>query len=152
MTPIPTAITFSSLLVFAAALHAQVPQVTPGELTFRSRLEFKNTLITVGDVNGDGFDDILTSTYPTYQSVTVYLGNGTRNFALGPTSPTNCVACQNSYGHLADFNGDGKPDLLALSYGVVFIMLGNGDGTFQSATVYPATRTRSIPSTSHWQT
>jgi hypothetical protein len=34
---------------------------------------------------------------------------------------------------VADINGDGKPDLLALSSTAVSVQLGNGDGTFQSA-------------------
>jgi hypothetical protein len=37
----------------------------------------------------------------------------------------------------ADFNGDGKPDLAIAAPGHVFVMLGNGDGTFTAASGSP---------------
>jgi hypothetical protein len=40
---------------------------------------------------------------------------------------------------VADTNGDGIPDLIADSEGFVYVLFGNGDGTFRSGT-----QTRSI--------
>jgi FG-GAP-like repeat/Bacterial Ig-like domain (group 3) len=38
---------------------------------------------------------------------------------------------------VADLNGDGKPDLVVGSTSNVSVLLGNGDGTFQTAVTYP---------------
>jgi len=43
-----------------------------------------------------------------------------------------------------DFNGDGHTDLVAaeLDSARIAVLLGNGDGTFQPATDYPAPKAR----------
>jgi hypothetical protein len=62
----------------------------------------------------------------------VFLGNGDGTFQKLQTST-------DASGSVADVNSDGKPDILALSYGsgfssiIVSLLLGNGDGTFQAA-------------------
>ena len=94
--------------------------------------------IAMADVNGDGNPDVL---YIDPSGVEVQLLDGSGNvisttpFAAGfSPSPfnSNLIA--------ADFNGDGKIDL-AISYfgdtdtnlgGEVFVLLGNGDGTFRA--------------------
>ncbi|MDB5388886.1 MAG: vcbs repeat-containing protein, partial [Planctomycetaceae bacterium] len=80
----------------------------------------------LADVNGDGNLDLI---YAASSSVSVALGNGNgtfgaqRAFEMGSSS-TGMV--------IADFNGDGRPDIASSSYfgANVTIMLGNGDGTF----------------------
>ena len=68
-----------------------------------------------------------------------FLGNGDGTFQtavsypVGPKSGLDNVV-------VADFNGDGKPDLAVSVAGneSISIFLGNGDGTFQTATTIPS--------------
>jgi hypothetical protein len=93
--------------------------------------------IVVGDFNGDGKPDVAASTYdPTSHSssVSILLGNGD-----GTLQPYVACSVPGSYTgllSLGDVNGDGKLDVIvggqSLGTGVS-VLLGNGDGTFQSA-------------------
>jgi uncharacterized repeat protein (TIGR01451 family) len=97
--------------------------------------------VAVGDFNGDGRLDLVSaneSTALNIGSVSVLFGRGDGTFqgtfqgaySVNSGRPTQVV--------VGDFNGDGKADL-ALSglFGVVTIMLGNGDGTFHSPYFLP---------------
>ncbi len=128
----------SSVLLFSAVVQAQVLQGAPGELTFDSRVELQGFPSAIGDVNGDGFPDIVATNFGVNDrsQALVYFGNGTGNFTAGPTSSTNCELCSPGSGALADLNGDGKLDLIVVAGQLVFTMLGNGDGTFQPAVLY----------------
>ena len=99
------------------------------------------TYLAVADLNGDGKLD-LAMTNSTKQAVSVLLGKGDGTFlapliySAGP-SPVQVA--------VADLNLDGKLDLAVansngggLLHGSVSVLLGNGDGTFQSAIKYPA--------------
>lgn len=100
------------------------------------------TSIAVADVNGDGKLDLLVvSTSPS--SVYVLLGNGDGTFqapvAYG-TGGYNAISVA-----VADVNGDGRLDLVVANQcvsstncadGTVGVLLGNGDGTFQTAVTY----------------
>jgi hypothetical protein len=68
--------------------------------------------------------------------VTILLGNGDGTFTIGST-----FACYSYGGVVADFNGDGIPDLAVTNSGgdTLTILLGNGDGTFTPTEVSPAT-------------
>ncbi len=78
--------------------------------------------VFVADFNGDGKPDILTS------DGTMNLGNGDGTFTLGtPVSVSSGQVLA-----VADFNGDGKPDVLEQGTGTLLVLLGNGDGTFQT--------------------
>src|SRR5271157_3274504 len=109
------------------------------------------TSVATADVNGDGKPDLVVVNgsdvnSPPEGTVGVLLGNGDGTFqpavayGTGGTGPT-WVA-------IADVNGDGKPDLIVANSnqcppsscgdGTVSVLLGNGDGTFQTPVSYDA--------------
>jgi uncharacterized repeat protein (TIGR01451 family) len=61
-------------------------------------------------------------------NVFVFYGNGDGTFNR---STTNLSGIAN-YALIADFNGDGKPDLLVMTYAALYFYSGNGDGTLGS--------------------
>jgi hypothetical protein len=85
--------------------------------------------IAKADFNGDGKMDIVTANYQ-YGLAGLFLGNGDGTFQSGNISPGNYTAGV----AVADFNRDGKADLVFANYGSSYIsvMLGKGNGTFQN--------------------
>jgi hypothetical protein len=94
--------------------------------------------LALGDLNADGKPDIVA----TYQSggVGVLLNKGNGTFA--PAVSYDSVGYMSYSAAVADINGDGHPDLvvtLALfgtAHDKVGVLLGNGDGSFQSALTF----------------
>jgi hypothetical protein len=112
-----------------------------GDGTFHTEVNYPTgpnpISIAVGDFNGDGKLDIAIGgldASETFSQISVLLGNGDGTFQPYVNYPTpGAVALA-----VADFNGDGIPDLVT---GVdlarnAAVLLGNGDGTFQSPLIY----------------
>jgi large repetitive protein len=107
-----------------------------GDGTFQPAVNYSGGIIpdslAVADFNGDGHADLVVTSQFAY-GVTVLLGKGDGTFAT-PTQYTLSTEWLAAWVTTGDFNGDGKPDIAALSGGgSVGVLLGNGDGTFQPA-------------------
>src|SRR5579863_2067226 len=105
------------------------------------------TGVAVGDVNGDGKPDLVlvndcfSSTDCANGSVGVLLGNRDGTFQAAVSYSTGGYHA--SAVALADVNGDGKLDVIVAQCansnncdGTVGVLLGKGDGTFETAGVY----------------
>ena len=103
--------------------------------------------VAVADVNGDSSPDIIATSACNYSNcdgiVGVLLGNGNGTFQAPVTYPSGGTGAVSVA--VADVNHDGKPDLLvdnqcigncSVLKGGVAVLLGNGDGTFQTAISY----------------
>ena len=105
------------------------------------------TALALADVNGDGKLDLVVSTSNLLSSaagnVLVYLGNGDGTFQR-PT--TLSVGSYPGALALADMNNDGHPDIVVYTadssnHPYLDILLGNGNGTFQTATSFQLPQT-----------
>jgi hypothetical protein len=121
-----------------------------GDGTFQNAVNYAASpgypyFVAVADLNNDGNLDLAVANHG--GDLAVYLGNGDGTFQAGE----NYVAGENPQSvAIGDFNGDGVLDLAVtnvedddpqrstLSYNVVSIFIGNGNGTFQPAVNYAA--------------
>ena len=121
-----------------------------GDGTFQPAVSYSSggisaVSVAVADLNGDGRLDIVVAN-ESDNTLGVLLGNGDGTFqpavAYGSGSHSFTYFLV-----IADVNGDGKPDLVVAdecsdhptcNSGAVGVLLGNGDGTFQAAVIYPS--------------
>jgi len=100
-----------------------------------------STIISFDDLNGDGKTDVAVSTAGAAAGLEiVFLGNGDGTFQAAKTSAGIPSSCSTAFAVSGDFNGDGKPDLALNCPSTtpvlgVYILAGNGDGTFQAPTL-----------------
>ena len=92
------------------------------------------TAVVAGDLTGNGKADVLGLFN---NNVVVYISNGNGTFAPGVSYPVGNTSIGNGEITLGDFNGDQKVDIVVSLpgdnvVGQEVVLLGNGDGTFQS--------------------
>ncbi len=108
---------------------------------------FSSYSVAVADVNGDGKPDLVMANACSADSctngtVSVLLGNGDGTFQTAVNYASGGILAYSVA--VADVNEDGKPDLVvtnecgsgATCDGTVGVLLGNGDGAFQTAVTY----------------
>ena len=93
-------------------------------------------LVFAADLNGDGVLDLVVPSQ-SVPKVSILLGKGDGTFQSRVDYPTGVRVFR---GGVADVNGDGKLDLVVTTWfsdnSEFFILLGNGDGTFQKRRAY----------------
>jgi len=96
--------------------------------------------VAITDLNGDGKLDLVVANHSS-SNVSVLLGNGNGTFqtAVNYNTPNTGTADVLA---IADFDGDGKPDVAVgisgINATIVAILLGNGNGTLQAEIPYAA--------------
>jgi hypothetical protein len=137
-------------LGYVALLFLFVPGSLSGDRLFKPAQGYPSggapSSVAIADVNGDGKPDLILANPRTCYfcgnpgGVGVLLGNGggtfnsVQTYSVGGYEPESVA--------VADVNGDGKLDILVTGgcvfcdAGVLGVLLGNGDGTFQAVQTY----------------
>jgi len=96
--------------------------------------------VSIADVNDDTIPDLVVGNdhdaTSTYGAVSVLLGDGSGGF--GAPTMYSTGGGYSVHTAVADFNGDGLPDIAASNFssGSVSVLMNNGDGTFGTPTLY----------------
>jgi Big-like domain-containing protein/VCBS repeat protein len=114
-----------------------------GDGTFQSPVPYStgngsSYFVATADFNGDGILDLAVANQTGGNSeIAILLGNGDGTFQAPVGYSTGAASA--AYISVGDFNLDGAADLAVANTGTqdsVSILLGNGDGSFQTAVVY----------------
>ena len=113
-----------------------------GDGSFQSAVYYHDSespkSVAIGDLNGDANPDLAIANYGE-NNVSVLLGNGDGSFQSAVYYDAGYASTSVAIG---DLNGDTNPDIVVTNYGYgpalqeVAVLLGNGDGSFQSAVYY----------------
>jgi len=135
------------LAVVASDLDTVYILLGNGDGTFQAAKTFATgnypTFIATGDFNGDGKLDLAVGCAGiagNNGSISILLGNGDGTFQTHVDyTPPGAGFQTVSAMALGDFNGDGKLDIALIDGNAsgLFILLGNGDGTFQFTSPAP---------------
>jgi hypothetical protein len=104
-----------------------------GDGTFRlgqQYIVYPNSEITVADVDGDGNTDLVVAAtnFGSPYNLLIFLGNGDGTFKSPLLAPADYYLSQPA---VADFNRDGKVDIVVGTQNGLAFLAGNGDGTFR---------------------
>jgi hypothetical protein len=97
--------------------------------------------IAIADMNEDGNPDLVIANHQS-PLITILLGDGKGGFRPAPGSPVDVHSHPHPHGVVvADFNGDGHPDVVTDSWGTnqIELLLGDGKGGLQTPGRYFAT-------------
>lgn len=92
--------------------------------------------ITSGDFNNDGKMDVVTANGYLSADITIHMGSGSGTFSSSTSYSTDTSGSIDI--KVSDFNFDGKLDLVTINpiKNTMSVLIGNGDGSFVSATNY----------------
>ncbi|HET6879570.1 MAG TPA: FG-GAP-like repeat-containing protein, partial [Pirellulales bacterium] len=136
------AITIQTLLNNGDGTFQSPVTSTLGSFTTSQGYVFEPTSLAIGDFSGDGKLDAVVANYADSR-VLVSQGNGDGTFQSPISYTTEAIPAMQqpliyvgvSALAVGDFNHDGKLDIAASNYAAksVSVLLGNGDGTFQTS-------------------
>jgi hypothetical protein len=94
-------------------------------------LDFKGAWsIESSDVNADGLDDLLVTSFSPVPAVGVYLSNANKTFASQPSSVVSLTSTYPYFSAVKDLDGDGDKDVAVGSNSQIHILKNTGNGSF----------------------